>query len=414
MSSEPHAVPAHVPPHLVFDFDIYADPRVSDDVQASYAAAIESAPDVFYTPRNGGHWMVKRIEAISEIVRDPEHFSAREMQIPRVPNPPMFIPLSLDPPDNQLYRTVLMPRFSAKAIRELEPRIREWAVRIVDDVAGQGRCDFVVDVASRFPVSVFMELMGLPLARLREFRDLADEFFNAHDPTGIEATSARILGLLGELIALRRAEPADDLVTELVSVSPEGRKLSDDEVLAMCFVLFLGGMDTVTNVSGFAFRQLAHDPALQARLAANPGDIPKFVDEALRAFGVINTPRLVVKDCERFGAPFRAGDMVLCLLSVSGRDDQRNPDPAVFDIDRAQPAHLTFSTGPHLCIGHILARAEIRVLTEEWLKRAPAFGVEPGARSGYRIGTVTAIQSLPLRWNAADGAASQVAAQAAS
>lgn len=391
-------VPAHVPPHLVFDFDIYADPRVGEDVQASYAAAIDAAPDVFWTPRNGGHWMVRRLEAISEIVRDPEHFSAREMQIPRVPNPPMFIPLSLDPPDNQLYRTVLMPRFSAKAIRELEPRVRDWAVRIVDEVAGLGRCDFVVDVASRFPVSVFMELMGLPLERLREFRELADEFFNAHDPAGIEATSGRILGLLGELIALRRAEPADDLVTELVTVAPEGRKLSDDEILAMCFVLFLGGMDTVTNVTGFAFRQLAADHALQARLAANPADVPKFVDEALRAFGVINTPRLVVKDCDRFGVPFRVGEMVLCLLSVAGRDDRGNADPARFDIDRERSTHLTFSTGPHLCIGHILARAEIRVLTEEWLKRVPAFEAVAGERHGFRIGTVTAIQSLPIRW----------------
>src|SRR6185369_14327207 len=184
------------PQHLVFDFDIYADPRVTDEVQASYAAAIDDAPDVFYTPRNGGHWMVKRLEAISEIVRDPAHFSAREMQIPRVPNPPMFIPLSLDPPDNQLYRTVLMPRFSAKAIRELEPKIRDWAIRIVENVAGEGQCDFVADVASRFPVSVFMELVGLPLPRLREFRELADEFFNAHEPAAMEAASGRILGLL--------------------------------------------------------------------------------------------------------------------------------------------------------------------------------------------------------------------------
>jgi len=405
--------PPHVPAHLVFDFDIYADGRVNDDVQASYAAAIDAAPDVFWTPRNGGHWMVRRLEDIAEVVKDPEHFSAREMQIPRVPNPPMFIPLSLDPPDNQLYRTVLMPRFSAKAIRELEPKVREWAVRIVEEATGQDHCDFVVDVASRFPVSVFMELMGLPLPRLREFRELADAFFNAHDSAAIEATSAQILGLLGELIALRRAQPADDLVTELVTVTPDGRKLSDDEILAMCFVLFLGGMDTVTNVTGFAFRQLAADPSLQARLAANPADIPKFVDEALRAFGVINTPRLVVKDCERFGVPFRAGDMVLCLLSVSGRDERKNANPAVFDIDRVQPSHLTFSTGPHLCIGHILARSEIRVLTEEWLKRVPAFTAQPGTPSGFRIGTVTAIQSLPLRWDvAARGAPAPEAATA--
>ena len=412
--TEALSAPAHVPKHLIFDFDIYGDGRVGEDVQATYAAAIQNAPDIFYTPRNGGHWMVRRIEAISEIVKDPEHFSAREMQIPRVPNPPMFIPLSLDPPDNQLYRQVLMPRFSPKAIRDLEPHVRDWAVRIVEEAVGQGHCDFIVDVASRFPVSVFMELMGLPLARLREFRELADSFFNAHDPSSMEALSATILGVLGELIALRTAQPADDLVSYLLAVEPEGRKLSNDEILAMCFVLFLGGMDTVTNVTGFAFQYLSQDSELQGRLAANPGDIQKFVDEALRAFGVINTPRLVVKDCERFGAPFRAGDMVLCLLSVAGRDDRQNEDPARFNIDRKQAAHLTFSTGPHLCIGHILARTEIRVLTEEWLKRVPRFSAVPGVRHGFRIGTVTAIQSLPLRWDETGAPARAPAATAAS
>lgn len=392
------STPPHVPEALVFDFDIYADPRVNDQVQSSYAEALKTAPDIFYTPRNGGHWMVRRIDAISEIVKDPEHFSAREMQIPRVPNPPMFIPLSLDPPENLPYRQVLMPRFSPKAVRELEPHIREWAVRIVEAVAQKGRCDFIGEVSSQFPVSVFMELMGLPLERLGELRDLADTFFNAHEAEALEATSGRILGLLGELIELRRAEPRDDLVSYFLSVDFEGRKLSTDEMLAMSFVLFLGGMDTVTNVSGFSFQMLASRPDLQARLVAHPEDIPKFIDEALRSFGVINTPRLVVKDRDLAGVPFREGDMVLCLLSVAGRDDTVNPDPDVFDIDRVQGSHLTFSTGPHLCIGHILARAEIRILLEEWLKRVPTFTAAAGERHGFRIGTVTAIRSLPLVW----------------
>jgi cytochrome P450 len=393
-------IPEHVPAELIYDFDIYADPRVTDEVQASYAAAIVSAPDIFYTLKNGGHWMVRRFEAISEIVKDPEHFSVREMQIPRVPDPPFFIPLSLDPPENVPYRQVMMPRFSAKAIKVLEPRIREWAIRIIEEVADKAGCDFIRDVSSRFPVSVFMELMGLPLERLREFRELADEFFNAHEPEALAVMSAKILGILGELIELRRAQPGDDLVSHFLSADVEGRKLTTEEILAMCFVLYLGGMDTVTNVTGFSYHQLAQDPALQARLAANPDLIPKFVDEGLRCFGVINTPRLVVKDCERFGVRFKAGDMVLCLLSVAGRDERVNDDPARFDIDRERGQHLTFSTGPHLCVGHILARTEIRVLTEEWLKRIPGFSAKPGVRHGFRIGTVTAIQSLPLEWKA--------------
>ena len=394
-------IPGHVPPELIFDFDIYADPRVTDDVQGSYANAIADAPDIFWTPRNGGHWMIKRIDAISEIVKAPEYFSAREMQIPRVPNPPFFIPLSLDPPDNQIYRQVLMPIFSPKAVREMEPKIREWAVRIVEDVASKGECDFVRDVASLFPVSIFMELMGMPIDRLREFRELADSFFIAHEASALEEISGKILGLLGGLIEQRRASPGSDLISHLLAADVEGRKLSNDEVLAMCFVLFLGGMDTVTNVTGFSYQHFANDAPLQARLAAAPALIPKFVEEGLRSFGVINTPRLVVQDTERFGVPFRKGDMVLCLLSVSGRDDRVNSDPSKFDIDRAQPAYLTFSTGPHLCIGHILARAEIRILTEEWLKRVPSFRAKPGVKHGFRIGTVTGIHSLPLEWDVA-------------
>ena len=210
----------------------------------------------------------------------------------------------------------------------------------------------------------------------------------------------RIMALLNGLIDDRIAHPGADVISHLLASEVEGRKISRDEVLAMCFVLFLGGMDTVTNVSGFTFQYLAGDPELQARLVAEPDKIPRFVDEGLRSVGGINTPRLCVKDFETQGVTFKEGDMVLCLLSVAGRDDSANDDPSRFDIDRPQSSHLTFSTGPHLCVGHILARAEIRILTEEWLKRIPSFEAVPGTSHGFRIGTVTAIHSLPIRWPA--------------
>jgi cytochrome P450 len=397
--AEALAVAEGIPPELVFDFDIYGDSRVHEDVQGSYATALEGAPDIFYTTRNGGHWMVRRYDAIAAIVMDYEHFSVREMQIPRVPNPPFFIPLSLDPPANLPYRQAMMPRFSPKAIRELEPKIRQWAAQIVDEVADAGECDFIGDVSSRFPVSVFMELMGIPLPRLRECRQIAQEFFMARTQDEFELVSEKIFKLLGELIEHRRQNPSSDLISHFIEVDVGGRKLNPDEILAMCFVLFLGGMDTVTNLTGFSFQHLARDPDLQKRLAGNSDLLPSFVDESLRCFGVINTPRLVVKDCDLFDVHFRSGDMVLCLLSVVGRDDRANAEADVFNIDRRQGSHLTFSTGPHLCIGHLLARTEIRILTEEWLKRVPSFWAKPNVRHGFRIGTVNAIDSLPLQWS---------------
>lgn len=401
MATQAYAIPPHVKPEQVFEFDIYADPRITDDVQGSYARALHEAPDIFWTPLNGGHWMVQRHDLIAEVVKNPAVFSAREMQIPRVENPPFFIPLSIDPPENVPYRHVLMPKFSPRSVAEMEGKMRAMAAEIVNEVADKGACDFVHDVAARFPVSVFMDVMGLPLEKLHEFRAIADTYFKARTSAEIQACSQQIFGIFHELIAFRRENPGDDLITHFLTVDVEGRKLSQDEILAMCFVLFLGGMDTVTNVTGFSFQHLASDPALQARLAADPALLPRFAEEGLRMFGVIGTPRLVVQNFDAHGVSFRSGEMVLNALWQSGRDPAKLDRPDAFDIDRKDMPHLNFSTGPHLCLGHALARAEMRILAEEWLKRVPSFRAKPGARHGFRIGTVIALESLPLEWDAA-------------
>ncbi|WP_292959856.1 cytochrome P450 [Novosphingobium sp. UBA1939] len=400
----PRVIPPHVPQHLVFDFDIYADERVGSDVQGTYTAAIADAPDIFWTPLNGGHWMVRRMDAIAAVASDPEHFSVREMQIPRVPNPPFFIPLSLDPPENLPYRRAMAPMFGPVAVKAIEPRLREWAGQIIDSALAKGEFDFMVDVAKVFPVSVFMELMGMDLTRLREFRDLAERFFeNQNDAGQIEALSAQILGIMKALIDEKRANPDGKLMAHFIEADMgDGRRMSEQEILAMSFVLFLGGMDTVTNVTGFAYQQLAQMPELQERLAADPeGLSTAFADEAVRLFGVVNTPRLVIKDIDLLDVPFREGDMVLNLLPCGSRDDRKFEEPNLLDIDRKKTAHVTFSTGPHLCIGHVLGRAEIRVLTEEWFKRVKRFRLATDAPRPFRTGTVMALEALPIAWSAA-------------
>jgi cytochrome P450 len=397
-------VPSHVPPELVFPFDIYADARVTSDVQGSYNRAIEEAPDIFWTPENGGHWMVRRMDAIAAVATDPEHFSVREMQIPRVENPPFFIPLSLDPPDNLPYRRAMAPMFGPKAIKALEPRLRYWAKEIVGKVAGRGHCDFMAEVAKVYPVTIFMELMGMDLSRLAEFRHLAEGFFeNQNNAEKMSQLSAQILGIMKELVDEKRANPDDKLMSHFVHADMgEGKPMSDDEILAMSFVLFLGGMDTVTNVTGFAYQQLAQMPELQKRLANDPeGLAAAFSEEAVRAFGVVNSPRLVVKDIDLLGVPFRKGEMVLNLLPVGSRDDRKFDEPDILDIDRKRTAHITFSTGPHLCIGHVLGRAEIRVLTEEWFKQVPSFKIATDDPRAFRTGTVMALEDLELSWTAA-------------
>lgn len=392
-------VPDHVAPHLVHEFDLYADARFGDRLHEGFDRIQREAPPVFWTPRNGGHWVVTHAAPIQEVVQDPEHFSVREMQIPRVPNPPKFIPLSLDPPDNLPYRQALMPAFSPKAVRALEDKIRHWARTIIGEVVDKGQCDFVYDVTELFPVSVFMELMGMDLTRLREFRLIAEHFFaSQNNAEELQKSVGRIVGIMTEYILAKQAQPDGALISQLAQAQINGRPISLEEMQNMCLLLFVGGLHTVTNLAGFAYWHLAEHPELQRQLAEHPERIADFVEESTRMFGVINTPRIVARDTERFGASFRTGDMVVCMLPMGGRDALVNPDPATFDIDRKPREVLTFSRGPHLCVGHFLARAEIRILTEEWLQRVPSFRLQPGARQAYTMGTTIGLKHLPLVW----------------
>ena len=392
-------IPNHVTPNQVFDFDIYRDPRLEDDLHVGYATLHEDAPDVFWTPANGGHWIVSRHDMISEIVRDSEHFSSSEMQIPRSPTPPVFIPLSLDPPDHLPYRQLLMPIFSNKSVNAMDEDLRAWASELIDAVAARGECDFVAEISARYPVGVFMRLMGFPWEKQGTFRRIAEEHFSVTNAEEMAASMRDIHDELRQFIEARRAAPQDDLLSHLITAEVRGRKMNDSELMSICALLFLAGLDTVTNVMSFGCRHIAGDRALQERLRGDPDAVDKFCEEVIRLFGVVNTPRLVIVDHELFGAKFRKGDMVLSLLPLAGRDERKNADAAMFDIDRPAKHHLTFSTGPHICLGHYLARSELKVFFREWFARIPEFQIASGAKSTTRPGLVMSLKALPLSWD---------------
>lgn len=390
--------PEHVPETLVMDFDIYHDPRLLSDVHAGYRQLQLDAPDVFWTRHNGGHWMITRHDLIQQVMRDFEHFSNKELEVPKTESPFVAIPINLDPPEHTTYRIMLSKHFGPKVVAGLDAKMREWANRLIDRVYDRGEVDFAEALGASFPVSIFMEMAGMPLDRLEDFRLLVKDFFGHHSREYHVDLQRRIVGEMEAIIDDRIANRRDDLVSRLVDETVQGRPLSRDELKSILLLLFLAGLDTVANAMTFAFRNLAERPDLQERLRSDPTAIPNFVEESLRRFAIVNGVRLVKQDVTLGGVEFRKGDMIIAPLTLVGLDDRANPDPAKFDVDRAKRQHLTFSTGPHICLGHYLARAEMRVFVEEFLRRIPQFRIQTGYQPHFRAGLVMALENLPLEW----------------
>ena len=395
-----HTVPPHVPSDRIHAFDIYHDPRLMEDLHLGYLALQQAAPELFFTPLNGGHWVATRYELIQAVIRDHERFSNRELEIPKTSSPFRAIPINLDPPEHTPYRIMLMRHFTPAAIAGLEGSMRRWADVLIDRVQNDGQCDFAETLGAGFPVTVFMEMAGMPLERFDEFRDIVTEFFSHVPRERRIELQQQIFREMEALVRARMDRREDDLISRLIDDRVEGRALTMDELLSIMFLLFVAGLDTVANALTMAFHFLAGNPDMQDRLRNNTADIPNFIEESMRRFPITNGVRVVRKDMEFAGAQLKAGDMIVAPMTLAGLDDRRNPDPVRFDIDRRKREHISFSTGPHLCLGHVLARAEMRIFIEVFLARIPRFRLQEGFKPPFRAGIVMALESLPIAWTA--------------
>ncbi|MFL0413677.1 cytochrome P450 [Sphingomonas sp. 179-A 2A2 NHS] len=383
-----------------YQFDLYAEPALLDDVHRGYWDLKEAAPPVFWTPANGGHWVVTTAEGVIEVLRRHETFSSRYLSIPKNDQQPHMIPESLDPPEHRRYRQFLRPWFESKAVALLEPRIAEWTDRLIDAVADRRACEFVEAIASRLPVSVFMEMFGFPLNEFDEFRTLVVGFFDGQaPPEARQVLAMRIYGKITALIVARRSAPQDDMMSRLVATPFEDRFLSDDELRSIGFLMFVAGLDTVVNAMAFGMRHLAADAPLRQRMIDDPDAIPAVVEELLRRYAFVSVPRYVAQDTELLGTTLYAGDMIVAPLAMVGWDIQMNACPAAVDADRRPCKHAAFGSGIHTCLGIHLARLELITFYRHWFARIGHFTIDDAAPAGRtRGGSVYALDSLHLVW----------------
>jgi cytochrome P450 len=299
-----------------------------------------------------------------------------------------LVPIASDPPEHTRYRKTLDKFFGPRRMAERAPELRKQVGELIEGIKASGStCDAMSALAVPFPSQVFLTLFGLPLAerdRLLVWKDVLLNFSAAEGTTAspeVLAESGEIIAYLTELIAARREDPiGDDLLTQLLTDASEGA-LTDQEVIGLCILFIIAGLDTVTAATGFALYELARDPALRARLTADEDAIPHFIEELLRVDSLVPyVPRMTTQDVDVAGVTIPAGSQCWLGLGTANHDPERYADTEMFHDTRA--SHFAFGRGPHRCLGSHLARLELRLIIEEWNRRIPEYSLlsEPTVR----------------------------------
>jgi cytochrome P450 len=409
------AAPPHVPKDRIVDLS-FAMGGVPNDLVDPYEPfewlAGPEIPRLLYNMPSrqamaaiagmgNGNWVVTHYEDIDRVYTDNEHFSnkgAAEFQR-LIGETFRSIPLGVDPPEHSKYRMYLVPYFSpARISRDLEPRIRDVVVEMIEAIAAKGEVDMAWDFGRVYPVRIFMGLMGFPAEMFEQFLDWEWDILHSNSLEKMQAALRGVLAFLRGFMAEKEKNPDEHLVSSIVNGTIQGRKLTDEEKIGMVWFLWLGGLDTVAATISQMFRRMALEPEIQRQLRADPELINGAVEEFLRTQPILSSARSARKDFEWHGVQIKAGDSFSCLNPAGNFDATRFENPRVFDPTRKGNRHFTFVAGIHACLGAHLARRELRVLLEEWFKRIPEFRVKPGADTTVFPGLLS-IRNLPLVWD---------------
>jgi len=351
---------------------------------------------------SGEEIVLTSASAVEFAAKKPEIFSSARA-FDRLGSPVPLVPIAIDPPDHTRFRRLLDPFFSPKKMAEREPELRRQAGELIDAVVAKGECDVVPDLATPFPSQVFLTLFGLPVAdrdRLVQWKDSILEFT---DPSSAEATpevlahALELFTYLTEHIAERRANTTgSDMLTQLMQNSEDGG-MSDNEILGLCFMFVLAGLDTVTSAVGFSLAKLAGDADLRHRISNDYSLIPAFIEDMLRVDGPVPfAPRVTTEEVEVAGRVVPKDSTVMLSYGSADRDPRRYKDADNVHLD-SKAVHFAFGRGPHRCLGSHLARLELRLILEEWHTRIPVYALADGKepQMPWPTGTM-ALKSVPL------------------
>jgi len=336
-----------------------------------------------------GFWVLTRYDDCVAVLRD-QRFGREEFQQmltsvygddtekPQLPRSMLF----RDPPDHTRLRALVSKAFTPRMIETMRGHIQGIVDRLLDRVQDAGRMDVMEDLAYPLPVTVICEMLGVPVSDHGSIRGWSADIARSLDAIGLPSDqdivergrkSRRALAdYFRRLVPERRARPQHDLLSGLLAAEEQGDKLSQDEVIAMCLLLFIAGHETTVNLIGNGTLALLRHPEQMRRLRAEPALIGNAVEELLRYDSPVQrTARITSTDAEVAGQPMPKGTMVITALGAANRDPAQFPDPDVLDVTRKDPRHISFGFGIHFCLGAPLARVEGQLALGTLLRRLP-------------------------------------------
>jgi cytochrome P450 len=373
------------------------------DPQPAYRAMREAAAVL---PFDDSMVIVCRRGEIEEAFRRPDIFSSN-MSAVDLQNVRPMIPLQIDPPEHKKFRKILDPLFAPRRMAELEEPLTKLVNDLMDRFDGRDEIDFAAEFSVPFPSHVFLTLLGLPLDETPRFLAMKDGIIRPDHVTGNprtsrvtlahqKATADSIYAYFNEALDQRELEGRDDILTTFLHTEVDGHRLTREDILDICFLFFIAGLDTVTASLDCFFAYLARHPEQRRRLAEDPDIIPAAVEELLRWESPVTTVvRVAVEDTELGGCPIKAGQQVSVLIGSANTDDAEFGDGDDVRFDRDPNRHFAFGGGIHRCLGSHLARHELRVALREWHRRYPDYSIKPGHTLSYTPG-VRSIDHFPM------------------
>jgi cytochrome P450 len=363
---------------------------------------IREGGDVFQS--KDGVWYLTSPEAVQFAHRNPKIFSSASA-FDGLMSPVPLIPIAIDPPDHKRFRRILDPMLAPRVIDEMQDELRMQVRELIGAFADKGSCDVVADLGRLYPTQVFLTLFGLPVSDRDQFIGWAETIVEGGEVDGglpgpevIEAATL-LFGYLQGFIQEKRENPGEDMLSRVLALDGEDA-WTDEEVLGLCFLFTIAGLDTVTSAIGFLMLHLSRRPDLRHEIARDDSVIDRVIDEVLRLeLPAPTTPRVTTQDVEVCGKLIPAGSRAALVLATANRDVSRFPAGNEIDLDPANRGHLSFGGGIHRCLGSHLARRELRLVVEEFHKAIPDYevvsGVEP--KVVWPSGTLH-LSSLPLEF----------------